>query len=94
MLACAPSNIAVDNLVERLVANGVKVVRIGHPARLLDSIRNHSLEAILSVSEEAALARDVRADMDGLQTKILKSRRDQRGPMRAEFKELRRFRQT
>ena len=38
MLACAPSNIAVDNMAERLTALGVKCVRIGHPARVLESV--------------------------------------------------------
>ena len=40
VLACAPSNIAVDNMVERLVrqAPKVNVLRIGHPARLLPEV--------------------------------------------------------
>ncbi len=41
MLAAAASNIAVDNLVERLTASDPKllVVRVGHPARLLPQVR-------------------------------------------------------
>ena len=40
VLACAPSNIAVDNMVERLFISNpkLKIVRIGHPARLLDTV--------------------------------------------------------
>lgn len=38
VLACAPSNIAVDNMVERLTACGVDCVRVGHPARMLDTV--------------------------------------------------------
>ena len=41
VLACAASNIAVDNLVERLVTVGggkTRVVRVGHPARLLPQV--------------------------------------------------------
>src|SRR5205807_6723558 len=45
VLACAPSNLAVDNLVERLVAAGVRPVRVGHPARVLESVLEHTLEA-------------------------------------------------
>lgn len=41
VLAVAASNVAVDNLVERLVAAdpALKVVRVGHPARLLPQVR-------------------------------------------------------
>ncbi len=40
VLAAAASNIAVDNLVERLAAADPKmrVVRLGHPARLLPQV--------------------------------------------------------
>lgn len=38
IVACAPSNIAVDNMVERLVRWGVTCIRLGHPARMLDSV--------------------------------------------------------
>ena len=48
ILCCAPSNIAVDNLVERLGRNKeLKLIRLGHPARLLESIQRFSLESIV-----------------------------------------------
>ncbi|VDI49271.1 ATP-dependent RNA/DNA helicase IGHMBP2, partial [Mytilus galloprovincialis] len=64
ILACAPSNIAVDNLVERLAANKQKIVRLGHPARVLKHIQKYSLDAILSTSDDTRLVEDVRSDMD------------------------------
>ena len=64
ILACAPSNIAVDNLVERLALNKQRVVRLGHPARVLPHIQKYSLDAILSSSEETRLVEDVRKDLD------------------------------
>jgi ATP-dependent RNA/DNA helicase IGHMBP2 len=48
ILCCTPSNIAVDNLVERLGRKKeLKLIRLGHPARLLESIQRFSLESIL-----------------------------------------------
>ena len=45
VLACAASNVAVDNLVERLARSDPKlsVVRMGHPARLLPQVGRSSL---------------------------------------------------
>ena len=44
VLACAASNVAVDNLVERLAKADPKlsVVRMGHPARLLPQVGRHN----------------------------------------------------
>ena len=65
VLACAPSNIAVDNLVEKLAANGAtKIVRLGHPARLMPAIQRFSLDAIVSASDETKLVEDVRKDIN------------------------------
>ncbi|KTG39231.1 hypothetical protein cypCar_00007578, partial [Cyprinus carpio] len=36
VLCCAPSNVAVYNLVERLAKSKVKILRLGHPACLLE----------------------------------------------------------
>ena len=44
VLFSAPSNIAVDNITERLAAAGSTVVRLGHPARVTESCRQHTLE--------------------------------------------------
>ncbi|KAL7402327.1 hypothetical protein ABVT39_013257 [Epinephelus coioides] len=64
VLCCAPSNVAVDNLVERLAQCKAKVLRLGHPARLLESIQKHSLDAILAQSDNANIIADIRKDMD------------------------------
>lgn len=64
VLCCAPSNVAVDNLVERLARCKAKVLRLGHPARLLESIQKHSLDAILAQSDNANIITDIRKDID------------------------------
>ena len=47
VLACAPSNLAVDNLLERLVAAGENAIRLGHPARVLPELREHTLDFLV-----------------------------------------------
>ncbi|XP_072015866.1 DNA-binding protein SMUBP-2-like [Amphiura filiformis] len=90
VLACAPSNVAVDNLVERLVAGKAKVVRLGHPARLLHSIQKYSLDALLDSSDGAKIVQDVRRDMDQTKAKIQKTRdKNERHKLRNEAKFLR-----
>jgi ATP-dependent RNA/DNA helicase IGHMBP2 len=45
VLVCTPSNASVDLLVEKLVAQGLEVLRIGHPARISDAAIANSLDA-------------------------------------------------
>ncbi len=45
VLATAPSNIAVDNILEKLLGTGLRVTRLGHPARTLESLRHGNLAA-------------------------------------------------
>ena len=57
VLACAPSNMAVDNLLLRLVAAGQRVVRLGHPARVLPELREHTLDLLVEAHPDVRLAR-------------------------------------
>jgi hypothetical protein len=67
VLVAAASNMAVDNVVERLLAGGVtRTVRLGHPARLLDTVQDNSFDALMDRSETMGLARDVQKDIDNL----------------------------
>ena len=58
VLACAPSNLAVDNLLERLLAAGERAIRIGHPARVLPALREQTLDVLLDSHPSLKLARD------------------------------------
>ncbi len=57
VLACAPSNLAVDNLLERLLNKGERAVRLGHPARVLPELREHSLDLLVQTHADVRLAR-------------------------------------
>ena len=54
----------MDNLVERLVRGKVKVVRLGHPARVGGQLQKHTLDALISSSEEDGLVRDIYRELD------------------------------
>uniref|UniRef100_A0A7N0VDF1 DNA helicase n=1 Tax=Kalanchoe fedtschenkoi TaxID=63787 RepID=A0A7N0VDF1_KALFE len=74
ILACAASNIAVDNIVERLIPNRVKLVRVGHPARLLPQVLDSALDAQVLRGDNSALAKDIRKEMKALNGKLLKAK--------------------
>ncbi|KAL8950793.1 MAG: hypothetical protein Q9222_003200 [Ikaeria aurantiellina] len=74
ILVCGPSNISVDNIVERLVPHKIPIVRLGHPARLLPSVLDHSLDVLTQTSEAAAIVKDVRKEMDDKQASVKKTR--------------------
>jgi DNA polymerase alpha-associated DNA helicase A len=90
ILVCGPSNISVDNIVERLTPHKVPIVRVGHPARLLPSVLDHSLEVLTQTSEAAEIVRDVRKEIDEKQASIRKTRngREKRA-IYGDLKELR-----
>jgi len=80
----------VDNIVERLAPHKVQMIRLGHPARLLPSVLNHSLEVLTQTSEAAAIVRDVRKEMDVKQASLRKARNGrERRTIYGEMKELR-----
>jgi hypothetical protein len=81
VLASAPSNLAVDNLLERLVAAGVDGVRIGHPARVLESLLSHTLEARTAAHERSRIAAGLVAEALALRRSAAR-RKQRRGPGR------------
>ncbi len=57
VLACAPSNHAVDNLLEKLIAIGEKPVRVGHPARVDPALRDRALDMLVQKHVDGRQAR-------------------------------------
>jgi hypothetical protein len=49
-LACAHSNAATDNLMQKLiVGNQLSVVRVGRPGTVTPALRAHCLEALIGI---------------------------------------------
>ena len=93
VLACAPSNTAVDNLLERLAASVDRVVRVGHPARVKEELRTHTLDAIVAKHENMRIVRELLQDAEALYKKAdrytrAKPARGAKQDMRREAKAL------
>ncbi|CAN6298648.1 unnamed protein product [Urochloa humidicola] len=89
ILACAASNIAVDNIVERLARYRTKLVRLGHPARLLPQVLDSALDAQVLQADNSSLAGDIRKEMKVLNSKLLKAKdRNTKRDIRKELKTL------
>ncbi len=87
VLACAPSNTAVDNLLQRLVAMGQKVVRIGHPARVAEDLRPYTLDGLVEQHENMPVVADMYREAEMLFKKAGKWTRHR--PVRGEKTALR-----
>ncbi|MGI9473142.1 MAG: AAA domain-containing protein [Rubripirellula sp.] len=66
VLACAPSNTAVDNLLEKLVAMLPGVIRVGHPARVFEALRGHTLDELVDNDPSTDVIRDMRREVKDL----------------------------
>ncbi|MCB9876457.1 MAG: AAA family ATPase [Planctomycetes bacterium] len=90
VLACAPSNVAVDNLAERLARAGLGVVRLGHPARVHPDVRDVSLAQQVADAPEQKLLKDAKKDLDQALRRLHKAKtRADRAAARAELRQLR-----
>ncbi len=70
ILATAPSNIAVDNMLEKLHESGLRVVRLGHPARTLEFLRHNNLAALV---EEDPAFEEVK-ELDAWRDRLVKKK--------------------
>ncbi|TPX70414.1 hypothetical protein SpCBS45565_g01747 [Spizellomyces sp. 'palustris'] len=81
VLVCGPSNISVeywnqtpDNIVERLSSTRLPMVRIGHPARVLPTVLDSTLDIQLKNSDAAGLVSDIRKEIDANLKQMSKTR--------------------
>ncbi|GLC67816.1 hypothetical protein PLESTF_000610500 [Pleodorina starrii] len=73
ILACAQSNVAVDNLLEGLVDLGLRAVRVGQPVKVRESLRDATLDARIlahpgleAIENMQTQLRDMRARLPSL----------------------------
>ncbi len=84
----APSNTACDNILERLVEKGMNAIRLGHPARISESLREHTLDFRLALHPDALAIDERQAEMHRL-LKRAERYRDRRSPGREAERDLR-----
>jgi len=94
VLACAPSNTGVDNLLEKLVGNRVRVVRVGHPARVQEQLQSYTLDALVEADPGMKIVADMHREAAKIVRKAGKFTRAKplpgmRGDMRQEARRLR-----
>ncbi len=80
VLACAPSNHAVDNLLEKLLAAGELPVRLGHPARVMPELRARAIDILAEKHPDARQARKLARDAFALFRQADKWTRDKPQP--------------
>lgn len=119
LLVCAPSNVAVDNIVERLApftrggskslskvgqaaslteenaagttfVGDLKIVRIGHPARVQNSALGFTVEEQYRQSNAYEIVRALQEDMDKTAKEISKASFGQKRVLRREWTDMRR----
>ena len=95
VLVSAPSNAACDHLVECLVKKKVPVTRLGHPARITERIREHTLSYKLAAHPYAKMidAHEAQLEQFARQKERRQERRvmswEERNEMRDEVNRLR-----
>jgi ATP-dependent RNA/DNA helicase IGHMBP2 len=94
ILACAPSNTGVDNLLEKLARYQLRVVRIGHPARVQEELQAYTLDAIVEADPGTKVIAEMHREADKILRKAGKFTRAKpvpgsRGDMRQEARRLR-----
>lgn len=75
-LVCAPSNAAVDLLADKLSSEGLRVLRLGHPARVTEQSLSKTLDARIATHEYYKELKSIRKRMQQLRDSAFKYKRN------------------
>ncbi|WAR52259.1 hypothetical protein PtB15_1B700 [Puccinia triticina] len=64
IIIAAASNLAIDNIAERLLDLKLPITRLGHPARVLESLSSSTLDHQLNTSDESEIIRDLKKEIN------------------------------
>ena len=87
VLVCAPSNLGVDNVFERLLDRGTKAVRIGHIARVLPRLREQCLTTLVPKHRDMRQVKKLRSEANDLFRKLDKPSRSLHRTVRQEMRD-------
>lgn len=76
VLVCAPSNAAVDWLADKAGEIGLRVLRIGHPARVTEQTLGKTMDARIAAHHNYAELRELRKRMEQVRTQAYKFKRN------------------
>ncbi len=88
ILVCAPSNSAVDLVVEKLAEKGVDVLRIGHPARITENTLKNSLDTRVTLHNYYKDVKMIRKEAEELFNQAKKFKRNYGEQQRKERNEF------
>jgi superfamily I DNA and/or RNA helicase len=75
VLVCAPSNAAVDLLVDKLSERALNVIRIGHPARVTEQSLSKTLDARIAAHSNYVELRELRKRIEQVRNQAFKFKR-------------------
>lgn len=88
VLVCAASNLATDLLTEKIAAQGIRVLRLGHPARVSEEVLQHCLDLQITLHPSYKDMKKFRRDAESIRKQATKFKRNFGKEEREKRKEL------